>query len=287
MPESIQKNNRRKVIIILFVIERQKEFDADTEQVFHDLLNQKYLHEVMHADINDFDTDIHYNEKMQINKRIAIGTIPFVERFLQYAHGIPYMQPIEIPDCLKKEEYLLRDYKVVQAKDIPMSGMWFIKDASRLKRFSYCGEMKLFMYDGIFDKPKKNETSLHLNPEHQFVLSEVIQILSEYRVFVWKDEIKGIQYYDGEPTIMPNENEIKKLQKIVLNYQIDKERPHAYSMDIAVIKKDGHRDLALIEIHPFACLGLYGFYSTNLPYMYADGFNYYINAWKNGLYEKS
>lgn len=257
---------------MLFIIEKTKEFDADIEQVYHDILRQKYIHEVMYEDISVFDAQFPENFKMK--ERISIGTIPFVKKFLKNIHGIDHMEPIEVPKVLRKKEYLGRYYHVVPAGDIPHTGTWFIKDASELKHFTYCGEMSLFF--GSTDVEGEGEL---LDPKHKYILSSPVKILSEYRVFVSDDELKAIQYYNGFPDVMPSEKEIAKIKKMITNYQLDDTRPKSYSMDVAIIYdkySQGNRDLVLIEIHPFACLGLYGFYSGNVPYMYANGFRWYL-----------
>lgn len=235
---------------------------------------------------DDIKKDMHFLEDIEsfgcgkymdlIGDATPVGTIEFVEKFLSIVHNIPYMAPIEIPEVLRKEEYLLREYRIIDADQVPWTGDWFIKDASRLKQFSYLGDMSMFMYDGIFDRPKENDYSLHLDKSHKFVLSKRVCIQSEYRAFVYNDDIKGIQFYNGNPLVMPTEDEIKKLRKMVSNYMADDTRPKAYAIDIAVIKTEPKsRDIVLIELCPFACVGTYGF-SGNLPYMYRDGFLWYL-----------
>ena len=111
-----------------------------------------------------------------------------------------------------------------------------------------------------------------------YVFSEVKNILSEYRVFVYKDEIKGIQFYDGNPTVMPTPSEINKIQEMVLRYMLDNNRPGAYSLDVAIIetKNENKRDLMILECHPFTSLGLYGINGSFLPYAYREGLDWYI-----------
>ncbi len=47
-------------------------------------------------------------------------------------------------------------------------------------------------------------------------------------------------------------------------------------MDIAVIRDRG---TAILEVHPWVSVGLYGYmFGSSLPYCYRDGFEYYINS---------
>jgi len=263
---------------MLFILQQTKDFDIELTILKNELKRQKYLHGFREEEISYFDEGMSYPSGTRIKECVPVGSIEFVEKCLKNVHGIGHMVPMEIPEVLRKDEFLLRDYKIVDASHIPESGMWFIKDASRLKQFSYCGEMSYFMYEDIFNEPKINDTRLHLNPAHKFVISGVIPIMAEYRVFVMDDEIQGIQFYDGIPTIMPTPDEIKKLKKICNSYMLDDTRPKSYAIDIAIIKADNKekRDLAIIEVCPFMSLGLYGFYSEKIPYMYADGFRWYL-----------
>lgn len=259
-------NGHRKEKLMKFLIQKLEEFDIETELLYDIIHKEKYLHHAERGYISMI-TDRYGDKKKMFKEYIPIGNIEFVEKFLQTVWDIPYMTPIEVPEVLRKEEYLLRDYKIVPAEKLPKTGYMFIKDASRLKQATYLGDLSL-MNTGHFMFETDNT--------HKYVISEVLNILSEYRVFVCKDNIKGIQYYDGDPLVMPNEKEITKLNKMVANYQLDDTRPKSYTMDIAIVKQKEGRDLTIIEVHPFACVGLYGFYSQSLPFMYADGFNWYL-----------
>lgn len=262
---------------MLFILQKENDWDFDLEvSVLRDIVKRdRYLHEYLNEDNTFFDEGMLYPKKMNVKDAVVVGTIEFVSKYLKNVHEISHMAPIEIPKVLRKPEYLCREYSIITADDIPKKGNWFIKDASRLKQFSYCGDMSWFYYDGIFDEPGKMDTRLHLDKTHKFALSEVVNILSEYRVIVSDDKIEAIQHYDGYCTIMPTPDEIDKLKRMILNYQLDSDRPKTYAMDVAVIKKNDKRDLALIEVCPFASLGTYGYISDKLPYMYADGLRWY------------
>ena len=203
------------------------------------------------------------------NVAIPVGTIEFIEGYLKNICKIEKMNPIEIPKVLRREEFLCRDYKIVDKDYVEkLDGKYFIKYASHLKDFSFVGDTNTLKE---LNK-KKNE----ILKEGLYVVSEIKEIISEYRVFVVDDDIKGIQFYNGDVLTMPLPNEIKKIKKMTGMYVLDKDRPRAYTMDIAIIKNDkNQRDIMIIEVHPFACVGLYGFNGNILLNAYRYGIDYY------------
>ena len=204
---------------------------------------------------------------------IPVGTIQFVEGYLKNIKGIEQMNPIEVPTSLRTKEFLCRDYKIVDKSELePLHGNYFCKYASRLKCFSHLGDIDQLKYT--------DEGKTPFLKDGLYVISEVKNILAEYRTYVLDDEIKGIQFYDGYPTVMPTPKELNKLQKMISIYSIDKNRPRAYTIDIAVIKENNEdgRDLMIIEVHPFASVGLYGMNGTFLTYAYRYGLDYYLKV---------
>lgn len=217
----------------------------------------------------NYDDSVHSRNWIRQNA-IPVGSIEFVQAFLREFHAISHMNPIEIPECLRLPHILLRDYKIVPYDQIPRDGEYFVKDVSRLKNWTYLGSMR-----GLFS-PEFSQDDI--NPNHLFQVSDTLPILSEYRVIVIEDRIYGIQFYDGDPTIMPTPKEINKIKEMVTRYSIVKNRAMAYTMDVAVVRydnKDG-RDLALIEVHPFVAVGTYGCRGKFLPRAYKDGLRWYI-----------
>ena len=266
---------------MFFILQDDKEFnkmDVDMLVLKQELQKQRMLHEYTTQSIHYFDADVHYSSKINMKEAVPVGSIDFVGQYLKQIHGIDNMNPIEVPNELRMDKFLWRDYRIVGVDELPQKGYYFIKDVSQLKQFTYTGEVSYLFYNGVFDEPKRFDTRLHLNPNHLFEVSEVVNILSEYRVFISEDKIKGIQFYDGDPTIMPTPDEINKLQEAVIRYSVNPTRPRAYALDIAVIKTktDIGRDLMIIESCPFASLGLYGLVGSFLPYMYRDGIDWYI-----------
>lgn len=275
---------------MFFILQDDKEFDKlDIELTVlkNELLKQKYVHQFIVKGMDYFENNTIYPKDINIKEIIPVGSIDFVSKYLKNVHNIQKMNPIEVPNELRLDKFLGRKYKIVKAEDIPKEGYYFLKDVSELKNFTYSGKMEYFFYDEIFDKPKsKFDTRLHLNKNHLFEVSEVVNILSEYRVCILQDKIQGIQFYNGDPTIMPSPDEIKKIKEMVLRYTLNKSRPGAYALDVAIIKSNNNigRDLIILESCPFTSLGTYGLVGSFLPQMYRQGLDWYIKY--NNIIEK-
>ena len=198
------------------------------------------------------------------SKSIPIGTLQFVGKFLKKFYNIDNLNPIEVPKCLRKERYLKREYNIVSKDQLPEFGRYFIKYVSKLKEYTYIGDIK-----DLSDTPSEFHPS---KKEGLYQISNIIDILSEYRVFVYQDEIQAIQYYDGNCLIFPDS---KMINEMVNVYSLDKDRPQAYTMDIAVNKDN---ETCILELHPFVSCGTYGYDKKELLQMYRFGIDYYINV---------
>lgn len=195
---------------------------------------------------------------------IPVGDIPFVHSWLQSNYKKD-MAPIEVPDCLRKQEYLFRGYNFMEKKDIPFGCKQkkFIKNVSRLKEFNNA------LYEGMIP-------SWSILPEGVYLVSDWINILSEFRVFVYKDKIQAVQPYLGMPLAFP---EPFKIWRMVKDFTADPKRPGAYAMDIAVCKDNSSVvHTVILEVHPLVSCGLYGFCSMELPDMLAEGIRYYTET---------
>lgn len=218
----------------------------------------KLIHEYKEIKINDLD-------KIQEKDYIPIGTIQFVEKYL----GI-HETPIEIPKYLQTEEFLKREYKIVKGKDLPRVGRYFIKNASKLKDFSVNTDMQYFLSEEMIDyKPtSKFDNTLSIKSKDNFVVSEEVNILSEYRVYVFNNEIIAISHYNGNPLLFPD---TKLLEKAVMLISYNEKYLKSYTIDVMITEKG----TSLIEIHNFTSVGFYTtLFGTDLLYAYRDGIDY-------------
>ena len=135
------------------------------------------------------------------------------------------MWPIEIPKELRQPHLLNREYKLLDYRDVEvLTGKKFIKYASELKVFSY--------WDDVQALVKNN----YIKPG-VYVVSELVDIQAEYRIFVHRDKIVGIQFYDGNPLKLLSAENLKRIQEMVLRYSTNSTRPKSYTLDVAILKE--------------------------------------------------
>lgn len=191
---------------------------------------------------------------------IPIGTLEFVRTWLKKYKDIEEMKPIEVPEILREEKYLGRSYDIVSFEDLELKGYKFIKDIDKLKQFSFTGDL------GNLDK---NDKSIFVS--QNYLISNVVDIMSEYRVFVSDMSIKAIQFYDGDCTVFPN---VSLLREMVGKYYLVQDRPKSYTMDIAVLKNGR---TIILEVHPVVSVGTYGYSEYALLDMYKNGIQFYTS----------
>lgn len=219
--------------------------------------------------------DILTDTKLPLEEIIPIGSLKFVEKFLSDVHGIKFMNCIEVPKILRKDKYLKRRYAILDRDKLPENGYYFLKYASKLKDFTYRGLIEFLPKEDLGN----GEPYLK---EGKYVISEMVDIMSEYRCFILDDKIEAIQFYDGDCTVMLSKDDVSLLREMVMMYSLDKNRPNAYTLDVAIIKDRG---VAILEVHPHVSVGLYGYSKTDLLYSYAYGFDWYVS--KNVELEES
>ena len=189
---------------------------------------------------------------------IPIGTLEYVGSHLKKYHGIGLENPIEIPKTMRGKDYVGRYYKILKREDIPDRGFSFIKDVSRLK--SYCGLMAISDY-----------TRKHLEGT-VYQISEYVEFISEYRVFVLRGVIQAIQHYKEDVKVFPD---IDIIEQIITDYTAIEGSSKAFTVDVGIDKQG--RTL-LIEIHTFNSCGTYGFDDKALIRMYELGYKYIVNS---------
>lgn len=202
---------------------------------------------------------------------IPIGDLDWLEYWIQRTKGTGcHIPPIEIPECLR--HFCKRSYQIIRGSDIPRNlryGSTFLKDATALKSWNNV------LYEGM----DSADMYRFINPTHLYVVSERVEFLSEWRIFVYHDKIVGCQNYLGDPSIFPSREAITSM---VSTYRLnDRERPKAYTIDVGVVSKkyrgfqrfpNDHTEP--IEIHPFAACGLYGFCEDILIEMWEEGWKW-------------
>ena len=230
----------------------KKEMTLD-QTILRELLQGSHA-DYMEAFLDDIKSKSMKNVFMRtypdIKDGIPLGSVEFVNEFLKQYRGIEKMNPIEIPVCLRTNEFLKRLYMIVPGSEVPKYGNWFIKDATHLKHFNHIGDPSELRKSGL------------INHEGLYVVSEVKPVKAEYRVYVVDGKIYAVSYYNGDPMVQPDMLLINKANHI---YSLENDYPRSYTMDVMV----NDEGTSIIEIHVmFAC----GLYTTVLGYDFLQAY---------------
>ncbi len=179
--------------------------------------------------------------------------VAFIEDTVKYFKrlGIPEPKPINIPPCLmgytkRKIRYMtMGEFKA--DTQLPV----FVKPNGRVKEFA----------SGVITKQENKRFLLGDVPDETEVLvSDVIDIVSEYRCYVINNDLKSINYYLGDFRVFPD---VTIIDEAIAVYA--PESPSAYSIDFGVTSEG---DTVLIECQDAWSIGNYGMedrlYSTFL-----------------------
>ena len=181
------------------------------------------------------------------NENIPVGSVEFVLDFYKEYYKIENIKPINIPEDLMQRNYLKRCLYRSNFKDISNSfpKPVFIKSTDKIKGFN------------IITKYKHE-----LPSEGNCLVSELIDIESEWRSFVFNGKLLDIRCYSGDFELFPD---IRLVKYMINRY---KNSPRAYTIDVGVNKD---KDTFLIEVHQFFSCGLYGFTDYRvLPQMFVS-----------------
>ena len=215
--------------------------------------NSSYSHTYQLCDIKDL------KYIPDLNLTYPIGSIQFVHRFFEILN-VPIPLPINIPEQLNKYDFLKREISHAKMKDIYKIDKFpiFIKPSKEIKLFTGC----------VVDKKHFEDNSIYtlysdLSEETDVMMSDLIDISSEYRCFVYSGNLVGIKHYLGDFKLFPD---IYKIEDMISAYT---DSPISYVMDVGIIERktsSTHLDLSgnindtvLIEVHNFYSNGLYGF----------------------------
>jgi len=198
----------------------------------------------------------------EVSNFIPIGSIKFVHNFLKQYHNISELKPINIPKELRFDKYLKREcwfnntkefiVKIYNGEKLPVKK--FIKSSQKVKHFTEITD------------------DLSIVPDGRYFFSELINIESEWRCFIYNKRLVGLQNYSGDFTLFPD---LSIIYNSIYDY---KDCPWAYTLDVGINKEDG---TFIIEIHNFYSVGLYGFADNRiLPDMFEKSFKWIIEKYK-------
>lgn len=198
-------------------------------------------------DIND---NLH---KHDLEGIIPIGSVEFVLSYLNKYYNISNIKPLNIPQQLMKPEYLKRwiveratDSNTINAGSTPI----FVKDSAKIKGWTNIVETNRGY------------------PPGEYLISELIDIDSEWRAFVFNKRLVGLQNYSGDFTIFPD---VKLIKNMINDYS----NMGVYTLDVGINDKGTF----IIECHDFFSCGLYGFSDYKiLPLMFINTWNKLIGG---------
>lgn len=241
-----------------FIIQKiGEEISSDSATLIESINYQKFIgnnnYEYMVVkDLNDF--------KGNCERTIPIGTIEFVEEFIKkYNLKSNNFKPIHINNSFTKNQ------KVTQSKIDIVNALTYSEEVF-IKPFDKFKSDFSDKYGYIF-----NKSNLDLFVDgNKYFISKILDIVSEYRVFIFFDNIKGIYNYSGSFTEFLTEEDLKTIKEMINEIKV--EGLNAYTLDIGILS---NRKIQLLEIHPFFSCGLYGFSDYKiLPQMYINGFKF-------------
>ena len=180
---------------------------------------------------------------------IPIGSVEFVSQFLNTFYGLT-PKPRNVPESLFS--YAGRGIFNGNETNIPDKHV-FVKSNDVIKGYS-----QVFQ-NGIetLDVSKGN-----------YQISDYINIDSEWRTFVYKNKLVGLQHYVGEFTMFPD---VRRIKEMIESFT---DSPIAYTLDVGI----NNTETFVIEVHDFFSCGLYGFSDHSiLPSMFSRWFHEYIS----------
>jgi len=196
------------------------------------------------------------------DRYIPVGEVGFVAAYIQqfYPQAADALRPLNVPpELFPYAGRTIVNVDSVEDLDVFKTPRLFVKSNKRIK------------WPGNGPVPVDVDMGMLLGCQ----VSEVVEVGSEWRVFVFRNQIRHIANYGGECTLFPDAVSIKSM---IGTYA--EKAPVAYTLDVGV-KPGG--ETFVMECHRFFSCGLYGFNDhAVIPYMLSQ-------AWfeiRTGQFEK-
>lgn len=198
------------------------------------LIRRNY--EIIPFDATDIDTCF---DNVDVSKDICIGTVEATTKFFEKC-GVSVPKCLSYPKQLKS--FLGRKIIKTTVKNAGKNFPYFIKPSH---------DIKLFTGDIIEDISDKDFLVVFdfCKSDTPIYKSEVVNFISEYRIFVANNEIRGIKHYKGDFTKFIN---IQVINKMIKMY---KKCPITYTLDVG-LTSDGRT--LLVEVNDMWAIGSYG-----------------------------
>jgi hypothetical protein len=209
--------------------------------------------------VDDFNFQDLVNCECFEENDIVVGSVELTKAFWE-AIGIEVPKYIGYPKSL--ESFYGRTIKrtrfgKITVDDLPI----FIKPANGVKEFTgFVLEKGSTLHNiGMYYS--------NVNPNTAVYTSESIDIVSEYRCFVHKNELVGIKHYAGDFTKFPD---VFTIQSMMQKYY--DESPISYTLDVGLVRDGNRFKTILVEINDFWAIGGYGLDGKTYVRMLIDRF---------------
>lgn len=202
----------------------------------------KYPLQEMGYEIIPFDgEDINNLKKLNINPKedICIGSVEACTEFFKLCN-VPIPEAISYPREL--ERYLRRNIITTTFGELGDKYPYFVKPAK---------DIKLFTGDILSTNNEKMILKHIGNCEDNTPVfkSDIIEFISEYRVFVSLGKVRGIKHYKGDFTKFIDPNVVKRMVDAY------KDCPSAYTLDVGLTVLG---ETLLVEVNDMWAIGSYG-----------------------------
>jgi len=234
----------------------------------------KYQLQNLDVKVIDFDGNNlkAFTEKYNFNLKsdIIIGS---VEASCKFFEGCGIKPPLYLGYPEELKPFLHREIIETTFGEIKYPYPYFIKPRTHVKLFTgtLINTEKSYIFMRDFYKEVNNDTELFL--------SSPLDFLSEYRCFVHKGVLMGIQWYSGDFKMFPN---VPAILEMIDAY---KSAPVSYTLDVGIYKNNiytGPKNYttALVEVNDMWAIGSYGFNGKDYVRMTIDRFQ---EIYKNSL----
>ena len=179
---------------------------------------------------------LNFDDIKNPDQYVPVGSVEFVSEYLRkfYPQAEKALIPINVPEQL-----------------FPFAG----RTIANITKPEDMNGFDCLVYRKSLDTIKDPNNGWWRLPEYEWckgyqLSSSIDNILSEWRVFVFRDMILDARCYKGDCFVGPDRDTV---QKMVEAY---KDAPVAYTLDVAVTSEG---KTIVIECHRFFSCGLYGF----------------------------
>lgn len=183
-------------------------------------------------------------EEVPVSKNNLV--VAFIEDTIKYFKYLGVNPPLSINIPSELMSYSNRNIRYMTMEEfkkdpqIPV----FVKPNRFAKEF-VGGVIKQQSSKSLFFNDILNDTPV--------LVSDVVDIISEYRCYIIKGELKGIKWYIGDIRIFPD---VKVIDSAISDY---KSCPSAYSLDVGITKEG---KTIVVECNDAWSLGNYGLNDT-------------------------